>query len=734
MKANLALDSRLRLLRADPGQVLALAASFVVLAALIGLTYAGDGGATSLIRPPFELGVAAGYDLVTDREIVYVDMRATLERERQQGEYLVPVFSSRPTTLQENAARYERFMNALRQDRFAGDGGAAALVEDSQLSREELIFFVNRLNGRSVLERFRVMLDEFGRKGVFHLPDDFVARFPKGLIEVARGGAPESVGEMVHVDAVITRANLRDAVRKSIRDETWSYEEIQALLLLASIFIQENVFIDETRTADKRLKMVQKHEPVFRFLPKGFPLLRKGQLVTEDDLARVNVFFSTAAETAPHNLAGRLVYLGVVAGLCLLIFRKPILENPLERNQAIMLAILDTTFLAMAITVHRFLLYLNSVPLGMVLPGALVAVLTTILISPRVALINAAVITLGQLLVMDVQPSSLAFTFFGAAMASNLVRRVERRIELARAGLFLAGIQAVLAIGLGLLDIRDSFMTATSGAWALVNGLLTGPLALGILPLMEHAFNVPTSFRLLELSDVNSPVLKKMLGLAPGTYNHSVSVANLAETACREIGANALLARVGAYYHDIGKIDQSEYFIENQTRYNKHDQLAPGASSAIIKSHVKLGIEQANKLGLPREVVDIIAQHHGNSLIPYFYQRALSGDPAASRSDFSYQGTPPISREAAVVLLADGIEAAARSLKKASVQNLEKLVNRLVDERVRAGQLKNAELSLRDLEIIKITFVKVLTGYYHSRIDYPRLKPREPQERREPVP
>jgi putative nucleotidyltransferase with HDIG domain len=258
--------------------------------------------------------------------------------------------------------------------------------------------------------------------------------------------------------------------------------------------------------------------------------------------------------------------------------------------------------------------------------------------------------------------------------------------------------------------------------WAAFNGLVSGLLILGILPVMEQALNAATPFRLIELSDLNSPILKRLFNAAPGTYSHSVMVANLAETACQEIGANALLARVGAYYHDIGKMEQPAYFVENQTSYNKHKDISPRLSATVIRSHVKLGIEKARSLGLPEAVVAFIAEHHGNSVITWFYNEALrqEGDNV-SKEDFSYPGNPPRTKESAVVMLADITEAATRVLKKPTTARLEKFIQDLFDSKVDQGQLSQSDLSFRELEIIKQAFVKVLAGYYHSRIEYPKL-------------
>jgi len=245
---------------------------------------------------------------------------------------------------------------------------------------------------------------------------------------------------------------------------------------------------------------------------------------------------------------------------------------------------------------------------------------------------------------------------------------------------------------------------------------------LAVLPVLEQSMNLPTRFRLLELSDVNAAALKELLTQAPGTYAHSMNVAHLAEAAAEDIGANPLLARVGAYYHDIGKTEQPEYFVENQRGTNKHDDINPRLSATVIRSHVKIGIEKAKELKLPKAVVDIIAQHHGNSVIAWFYDKAKKADESIRKEDFSYPGSPPANKESGIVMLADAVEASSRTLKKPSVPRLDAHVRQLILDKVLEGQLDDCALTLRDLEVIRHSFVRIMAGQFHTRIEYPKQR------------
>ncbi len=358
---------------------------------------------------------------------------------------------------------------------------------------------------------------------------------------------------------------------------------------------------------------------------------------------------------------------------------------------------------------------------ALLIPAPLFSAILAIIISPAAGINFSFIASFMLLPVINFQPLPVLFSLFTAVAGVLVVQKVEKRLDLIFSGLKIGLFSIFFIVSLSLFLKQTFTTTLISSGIAFLNGFVSGILVLGIMPIIEHVLNSPTQFRLIELSDLNNPIFKKMHNLAPGTFNHSLNVGNLAETACREIGANPFLARAGAYYHDIGKIDQAEYFIENQTNYNKHNDLKPSMSVSVIKSHVKIGIEKAKELGLPQAVIDIIAQHHGNGLIAYFYVEALKLENKAkiSPEDYSYTEGKPVSREAAVVLLADNIEASVRTLKKPSMSQLEKFVWKIIMSKIETRQITESELTFRELEIITESFLKTLAGSYHSRIEYP---------------
>lgn len=311
--------------------------------------------------------------------------------------------------------------------------------------------------------------------------------------------------------------------------------------------------------------------------------------------------------------------------------------------------------------------------------------------------------------------TTLIFLITGI-MTVIFTRRLRRRIQILNAGLFAGGIQALLFwIAYPSRGLNDSMSN-------LFNGLICAVTVTGILPLLENFFGMVTDISLLELSDFNHPLLKKMILDAPGTYHHSIIVGNLSEAAAESIQANSLLARVGGYYHDIGKLTSPEYFMENQKALSKHENLSPSISKMVIINHIKEGMDLAKRYRLKPAIADFITQHHGSGLVYYFYRKALEEieqDEKILEEGFRYPGPKPASRETAIVLLADSVEAATRAIAEPQGSRIEEVVHKVINNKFIDGQLDNCDLTLKDLEKIAKVFIHMLTGIYHGRINYP---------------
>lgn len=316
-------------------------------------------------------------------------------------------------------------------------------------------------------------------------------------------------------------------------------------------------------------------------------------------------------------------------------------------------------------------------------------------------------------------------SIFSATVGIMSSHNARRRTHLIKSGMLIGLIQS-LSIGAYALAIGLPWQVIViHAATGIANGSLGAFFTAGILPIFEYVFKVTTDIRLLELSDLNHPLLKKLVLDAPGTYHHSLIVGNLAEAAAEVVGAKPLLARVGAYFHDIGKLKKPEYFSENEWRgKSRHDDLIPSMSSLIIISHVKDGVDLARKHGLNKNIVDIIEQHHGTSLVYFFYKRAQNArqeaDQKLNEEEFRYPGPTPMSKEAAIILLADAVEAASRSLDNPTPSRIKNLVTNIINARFLDSQLDQCQLTVKDLAKIKDCFTYILTGIFHTRPKYPK--------------
>ena len=452
-----------------------------------------------------------------------------------------------------------------------------------------------------------------------------------------------------------------------------------------------------------------------RLIKRGQLLIQQGVVVSGEHLSLLSSL--RGARSTPRHVAyaigtGLILALLLTLGWLLLVTLSPMIAR-----RPSLLWLVAAVFIGTLILTKLML----WVPLPrMAAPLSMASMLSALLVDIPSAVIMTLVLAplIGLLFTGD---AALPAILCAAALAGLLaVRRARRRSQLLRAGVWVGLIHclglASYALWSGLPLLQHDLW------WGIANGLASSLIVMGLLPLFEHAFQLTTDIRLLELADLNHPVLKELVLKAPGTYHHSLIVGNLAEAACEAIGANALLARVGSYFHDIGKMEQADYFIENQAGGDYlHDKLTPAMSGLIITNHVRRGVALAKKSGLPRQIVDFIPQHHGTGLVFYFYHKALEtyDEAELAEHDFRYEGPKPQSKETAVALLADGIEASCRALVDPTPARIRGLVRKIINARFIDGQLDECDLTLRDLTKIEAVFTRVLLGIHHTRIQYP---------------
>lgn len=474
-------------------------------------------------------------------------------------------------------------------------------------------------------------------------------------------------------------------------------------------------YLDEEATG-------RRGELVVRHIEKGQVIIRRGFIITEAEMEDLNALYNSYTRRDPRNIIGYIFLILLIYVLYMILRGRVILGRDLNDNERYLLVSLTGSYIIGSVLLNNISLGFEGFPVSLAIPTALFIMILAVFLGTRPAMIMALALPLGAYFAGAFDNNSYIIALVSGVAASTVLHNTKNRMGLIKAGLVIAAANCFAVIVVLLMRQAGLHEYPALIFWAALNGVISGMLILGFLPPLEHALNAVTPFRLMELSDLNAPILRKLFTTAPGTYSHSLMVANLAEQACQDIGANALLARVGAYYHDIGKMENPDYFVENQTDHNRHDDIAPRLSATIIRSHVKLGVEKAHSLGLPKDVISIISEHHGNSVITWFYNKAIEQEKSVDSEDFTYPGNPPRSRESAVVMLADVTEAAVRTLEKPTAGKIEKFIQQLFEGKEEHGQLSESELSFRELEIIKKAFVRVLAGYYHSRIEYPKQK------------
>lgn len=492
---------------------------------------------------------------------------------------------------------------------------------------------------------------------------------------------------------------------------------------LVKNLIQPNSFLNAERTEMLRNEARANVSPQFVTLIEGETVIRSGDRATAEQAEKLAMLSRLQSEWDFWTVARSTVFALVVMSIALAALarvRRSLLSSP--REQALLLLLTVVWLLAAKA------MMVNHPWLPFVLPMAAYAVLVSVFCKMRVAQILVMMFTLVLLYMLPSNAAMVVYHALGSIVAILIVGRAERLNSFLWAGLAVTGVNlAVMAAMFAPFRSYSSTMVVEMLLVVVINGALTAAISLVGYFVLGNLFGITTPLQLTELSRPTHPLLRQVLLKASGTYHHTILVSNLAERAAAAIGADALLVRVGAYYHDIGKTVRPYFFAENiMDGSSPHEKLDPLTSAQIIISHVKDGIDLAQKYKLPDRIQDFIREHHGRSLVKYFFlmaQRQNEDNTPVSEEDFRYPGPNPRSRETAILMLADTCEAAVRAMRPASREELELLVNRLIDERVANGELDESDLTFRELQIVKNVFLQVLQGVHHPRIKYPDSSP-----------
>jgi len=504
----------------------------------------------------------------------------------------------------------------------------------------------------------------------------------------------------------------------------------------AKLIINPNITFNKRETELRKEEAKRSVKPIYFQVKKGEMIVREGEKINSTHLWKLQT--ETKLKTKAPTLSMALsmtVLIGILLALSYIVLLK---RSNIFKGDSKSLIFISVTLLFMFLLVLLYNTVAEEVAKGFyfftaqallfALPITLGAILISIFQGMEAAIAFSLILSILASIAVEGRIEFFVYFLIGSLLAAYGVRNCRERLVLIKTGMKVGLLNIVMSLSIqSLYGNPYSLVGAISLVSGFLGGALAGVIATGFLPLIEMVFGFTTDIKLLELSSLDQPILKDLMVKAPGSYHHSVMVSNMVEATAESIHTNPLLAKVSAYYHDIGKINKPLYFIENQVRGdNKHEKLAPSMSSLILISHVKNGVELAKQHRLGKEIIDIIQQHHGTSLISYFYQKAKeqskkreSKSLPVKEEDFRYPGPKPQTKEAGLVLVADAVEAASRTLVNPTPARIQGMVQKIINNIFSDGQLDECELTLRDLNQIAKTFSKTLSGIFHSRIEYP---------------
>jgi putative nucleotidyltransferase with HDIG domain len=579
------------------------------------------------------------------------------------------------------------------------------------------------------------ILSEILKNGVVTNKEILLKEMDKGIIlrdvSTKEERGIRNLKQFYGLDQAKTR--VRITAQPVLKDRDYTLSNL--IVDFVQELIQPNITLNRNETEERKKKAAAEIKPVLHKIKAGEMLLREGERVNEVQLLKLKTL-----ETQTKK--GQVIFssLGLaLLMLCLLITtyvlhlgRRDHFAGNQNKHLLLIASIILTFFLLAEISASfselvtrnsPYTLSVSSVYFGV--PLASGAMIICIFLGLNAAISAAIVMAVGFAIIFQNGFEFFIFFLINSTMAAYWVRDCKERKVFIKAGAKIGLLNLVLATAIDFYAAEySSSKIFWDWAFAFLGGIGAGIVTAGIVPLVEIIFDYTTDITLLELANLDRPILRSLMIEAPGTYHHSVVVGTLVEAAASEIGANPLLAKVCGYYHDIGKIRKPLYFIENQRGKNRHDKLAPSMSSLILIAHIKDGVDIARKNKLGQVIIDTIKEHHGTSLIKYFYEKAkqLKGEESVPIDDFRYPGPRPQTREAGLVMLADAVEAASRTLDNPTPSRIQGLVQNIINNIFSDSQLDACELTLKDLHNIAKSFNKILTGIYHHRIEYPEQR------------
>ncbi|GIM28069.1 hydrolase [Clostridium polyendosporum] len=627
------------------------------------------------------------FDIKAPREIV--DENATQARQNEEAEKVDKQYTLKTDVQKQAEENIKNFFAKLIS------------LKDSSISENDKVLSLSKLNVKLDNDEYATLLS-LSKEQINELSGivlESIAMVYTNAIEEDKQSDIQNA--KIIIDNKMANINYNRTIKEILKNIGYSQ-------------IAPNFFFDKEKT-DEKIKEAKRSVPPI-VIKKNQTIVKEGEPVTEnqlktlDDLGLLN--------ESSFNL---IIYINLALYIAIPLFLQFYYINKFynsiyqDISKLLLISIVNLTSLVLARTLA--IISPNLIPL------ACAPILITLLINYKISLVQSLLNSVLIAVVVNFNPEIIILCIVNTILGVTSLRKIEQRNDILYSTIFLAAFISLLTFGTGMLLSNNIIDILIKTGLSAIGCLFSGVLAVGLLPFFESTFDVVTTVKLLELSNPNNPLLKKLLMEAHGTYHHSMLVANLAEMAAEEIGGNPVLARIGAYYHDVGKTKRPYFFKENQVgKENPHDKITPNLSTLIVLSHVKDGLELAREYNIPKVIQDIIEQHHGTTLVKYFYITAKNNSEnpeEIKEEDFRYPGPIPESKEAGIIMLADSVEAAVRSLNEHTKGKIEEMVNNIIKDKLYSGQLDNCDLTLKDINKIRSCFLKTLNGIYHNRIEYP---------------
>ncbi len=685
----------------------------------------------------YETGDIASRDFKAPKDLLIPDQPLTEKKRLEAEDDILPLYDFDPGAAQDIANRLIQALGLVQAEVVKGNSPENVRREvesvlGTPLTNQELTAFGSIPPSAELAGSLRNALVQSLKPQIVGNLQLFQTDREKGITVRNLQTQAEAPGK--ELESVIGPGKAQERISAGLKQVSLlADKDRQALFAVIQKLFRPNLTFNKSETEIRKELARGSVKPVLFQVKKGEMIVREGERISEDQIKKLRALREMGSDASTMSTA-----LGLLLCTILLLFvahrfaqvniRK---YRPNTRDLGFLATTLVAQFLLIKVAIfvssalESAFPYIDSSSYYYVFPFAAGAMLVRIVLNSEIALVF---IVLSSILLGIMFGDNLFIAFYslvGSLVGAQWVRQCKERTTLYRAGMRLSAINVLLILGIHLMPGRGPDMQLLwKFGFGLAGGILCAVIVTGTIALVESLFKYTTDIKLLELANLNTPVLRELMIQAPGTYHHSIIVGNLVEAAAEAIHANPLLARVAAYYHDIGKIRKPFYFIENLgNQDNKHDKLAPSMSALILMSHVKDGVEIAreNKIGEP--IVDIIRQHHGTFLIKFFFDKAKNKEDAGERQiderDYRYPGPKPQTREAALIMLADAVEAASRTLTDPTAARIRGMVQKIINNIFIDGQLDECELTLKDLHNIAKSFNRILGGIFHHRIEYP---------------